>query len=96
VFEDECSFWLHYNGAYGWFHHNERNPLSMDRHSGKVHVYGAIAFRGKVSLTLFRVNMNSNLYSNLLERDHMPGVNVLYPRAWTLVQDNNSSHKAIF
>ena len=37
------SFWLNDNGHLGWFHKGLSHDLSMDKHSGKCHVWGAFS-----------------------------------------------------
>ena len=39
VFSDETSIWLFDNNHEGWFHNNSNHELSIDKHSGKIHVF---------------------------------------------------------
>ena len=88
VFVDETSFWLFENNLPGWFHEEAKNPLSFEKHSGKVH----ISCFGKVFLRTFRSNLNSTRYSEIMEMDLIPAANVLYPHGWWLAQDNSPNH----
>lgn len=93
VFEDETSFWLFENHLPGWFHKDAKNPLSVEKHSGKIHLCGGISCFGKVFVTTFRKNLNSRRYSKIMERDLIPNANRLYPYGWWLAQDNSPNHQ---
>jgi len=93
VFVDETSFWLFDNHLPGWFHKDQKNPLSVERHSGKVHMCGGISCFGKVFVTTFRNNLNSNRYSRIMRRDLIPNANRLYVYGWWLAQDKSPSHQ---
>jgi len=53
IFSDETTIWLHDNSHCGWFHNNIKQELSINRHAGKINVWGAISVRGKVGITTF-------------------------------------------
>jgi len=95
IFSDETSIWLHDNNLPGWFHKNEKNPLSIERHSGKVHLSGGISHNGKVYATVFRSNLNSTLYKDILEKNLLPNAKRLYSHSWWLAIDNSPCHKGV-
>jgi len=92
IFVDESSFWLGDDNRPGWFHKDEENPLSIERHGGKVNVCAGISCYGKVFINTFRVNMKSSRYSAILRQQLIPQANRMYPYGWWLAQDGNPSH----
>jgi len=86
-------FWLFENNLPGWFHEEAKNPLSVTKHSGKVHACGGISWFGKSFFEDFCSNLNSTRYSEIMEMDLIPAVNVLYPHGWWLAQDNSPNHQ---
>ena len=93
IFLDETTIWLHDEGMKGWFHKDQENSLSREKNSGKVNICATISTRGKVFLTTFRDNLDSRLFSEILKEDLLPNANLLYPRSWTLAEDNSTSHQ---
>jgi len=67
--------------------------LSIERHSGKVNICAAISHNGKVFISTFRENLDSLLFSEILKEDLITNANYLYPRSWTLAQDNSTCHQ---
>jgi len=93
VFSDECSFWLNDNDHEGWFHNDADNPLSMDKHSGKIHAFAAISCLGKINLFTFKDNLNSERFATILRQQLIPQANRVHPFGWVLVEDNSPCHK---
>jgi hypothetical protein len=93
VFADETSIWLNDNGHDGWFHNDHDHPLSMDKHSGKIHVWAAITIFGKLSVLTFRENLNSSGYSQILRQYLIPAANLIHPYGWVLLHDGSPCHK---
>ena len=93
IFLDETTIWLHDNGIPGWFHKDKENPLSIERHSGKVNICAAISHNGKVFTSTFRENLDSLLFSKILKEDLITNANYLYSRSWTLAQDNSTCYQ---
>ena len=93
VFTDETSIWLNDNGHDGWFHKDHDHPLSMDKHCGKIHVWGSITVFGKLSMVTFRENLNSERYSKILRENLIPAANLVHPFGWVLLQDGSPCHK---
>ena len=71
IFTDETSMWLHNNNHEGWFHCNSSQELSIDKHSGKIQVFGAINLMiGKVFLWTFQEYLKTPLMIKIL-RDRL-------------------------
>jgi transposase len=96
VFSDECSIWLNDNDKEGWFHNNISHPLSMDKHAGKVHVWAAISFLGKITLKTFRNNNNAVFYKEMMQDELQFVANYTYggPGTWVFQHDNSPIHTA--
>jgi DDE superfamily endonuclease/Transposase len=93
IFTDETSIWLNDNGHEGWFNNQNDHPLSFDKHSGKLHVWGAVTIFGKLTMRVFRDNFNSLRYLDILKNVLTPAANSLYPNGWILLQDGSPCHK---
>lgn len=67
--------------------------MSIDKHSGKVHVWGAVSMMyGKLVLVTFRQNLDSELLYRILLEDLIPEANHYYPNGWFLQMDNDSKN----
>jgi len=96
VFTDTSSIWLFDNNHQGWFHSNENNSLSVDKHSGKIHIWGAISMLyGKIAMCTFRSNLDSKLLLDILKEDLLPAAGYCYPEGWFLQMDNDSKNTSI-
>jgi hypothetical protein len=84
------------NNHEGWFHDRISHPMSLDKHAGKIHVWGSISFLGKICIRTFRENNNATVYSSLLAdgfqglADHVYGG----PGTWVFQHDNSPIHTA--
>ena len=66
VFTDEATVWLFDNNHEGWFHVNSTHELSIDKHAGKVHIFGAVnVLLGKVYCHIFLPYLNLNPMENI-------------------------------
>jgi len=93
IFTDASSIWLFDNNHQGWFHRDAKNEMSIDKHSGKVHVWGAVSMMyGKLVLVTFRQNLDSELLYRILLEDLIPEANHYYPNGWFLQMDNDSKN----
>jgi len=67
--------------------------MSIDNHSGKIHVWGAVSMTyGKIALVTFRQNLDSNLLLTILQEDLLPEANYYFPNWWVLQMDNDSKN----
>ena len=90
IFADSTSIWLFDNSHGGWFHNQSSNPLSIDKHSGKVRVWAGVSMlHGKISMTTFRENLTGDLLSAILEEEFLNAANYCYPEGWVLQMDND-------
>jgi hypothetical protein len=69
----------------------------MDKHSGKVHVWAAISFLGKVCIRVFTNNNNAAFYCSLLDMGFRYTADSMYggPGTWVYQHDNSPIHTAI-
>jgi len=79
------------NNRLGWLHNDSIHPLSVDKHSGKIQVFGAFTVFGKLCIKTFHGNMDSAMYRDIVREDLIP--NASFPYGWVLVQDKSSTHK---
>jgi len=63
----------------GWFHSNPKNKLSIEKHKGKIHVWGAINNFGNVALHVFTNTNDSSNYTDILINYLTPNANRLNP-----------------
>ena len=94
IFSDETTIWLHDNSHCGWFHNNIKQELSINRHAGKINVWGAISVRGKVGITTFTETLNAKLYRDILDEHLIDNIWNRYPTNWYFQQDDDSKHTA--
>lgn len=94
IFSDEASFWLYDNGHKGWFHKDEQNELSVDKHKGKFHAFVAMSARGRICLVTFKDNLNAEFYREILQDGVVQYANEVYPEGYWFQCDNDPKHKA--
>jgi len=82
------------NNRLGWLHNDSIHPLSVDKHSGKIQVFGAFTVFGKLCIKTFHGNMDSAMYRDIVRQDLILNASKLFPYGWVFVQDNSSTHKA--
>ena len=93
IFTDSSSVWLFDNNHQGWFHKDSKNEMSIDNHSDKIHVWGAVSMTySKITLVTFRQNLDSNLLLTILQEDLLPEANYYFPNGWVLQMDNDSKN----
>ena len=93
VFVDECTFVTHSYPKKAYQKRGRRLTYQCPKKIGKVHVWGGICTRGKVSLHIFTENLNGLLYKKILGRKLLPSMRRLYGGGkWILVQDNDPKH----
>ena len=92
IFLDECSIWFHDNNHLGWFNNKDDDPLCVDKHTGKLHVWAASSIFGKVNLFIFKENLLCLVFAHSTYSAHSL-CQLTFPYAWVLVQDNSPTHK---
>ena len=61
----------------------------------KVHVRGSIGFEGEVEIHVFTGNLIAPKFITILKESLIPAANEIYGEGqWSLVQDNDSKHRA--
>lgn len=87
IFTDESGFWLFDNNKQGWFKSGFSDPMEIESHPGKVNVWAAISAKGKVSIHVYRENLRSNNYIDILNDYLIPNADELYPNRWEFQHD---------
>ena len=67
------------------------NFARSNLHGPKVHVWGAISSRGKISLEIFTNNMTGESYTNILKKKS-PEMHMMYPEGFIFMHDNDPKH----
>ena len=95
IFTDESSVWLHDNNHEGWFHVSSSHELSIDKHCGKIQVFGAINLMvGKVFLWTFQEYLKTPLMIEILRDGLIPQGDHYFPEGWWLAHDNGPQFKS--
>jgi len=91
VFSDETTLQMFRNTMLAWS--REKKPIQpMVKHPFKVHVWGAINFKGKVGLHVFTKNLDCHLYRQILNEQLYDNANALVGGWWVFQQDNDPKH----
>ena len=95
IFSDETTFWLGKSGVARWKPKGEENLHMVSKNVPKVNVWGAISYNGIVSLKMFRENLDSILYVEILG-EKLSEMRQLYRyvSGWSYQQDNDPKHTA--
>jgi transposase len=91
VFSDEASFQLFSNKTPLWMMKKKKKTKRMPKYSPKIHVWGAISFRGTSTLGIFGRNVNSEVYCDVLH-ENLPSIEELFPDGFQFQQDNAPPH----
>lgn len=94
IFSDESTFQLGFNQNKLWLP-TGYNPQEKEIHPPKVNVYAAVGIFGPVGINVYQENMDSNLYSQILQSELIPNAKEIYDELgyeWVLVQDNARYH----
>jgi transposase len=93
VFTDESTFWLGKTGVARWKPTGDTNENMVPKNIPKLQVWGAISMNGKVTLKIFKENMDAKLYTKILE-EKFSEVKDLFRSvsAWSWQQDNDPKH----
>ena len=92
VFTDEAGFWIFDNNKFGWFKGGLSKPIINRRYPGKLNVWCGISARGKVGINIFKQNLKSDKYIDILSNNLLPHIAELYPNGWYFQQDNHPVH----
>jgi len=93
LFTDESTFWLGKSGVARWSPGQAVNENMIPKNIPKLQVWGAICSYGKISLKIFKDNMDAKIYTQILE-EKLPEVKNLFRSvsAWSWQQDNDPKH----
>lgn len=93
VFVDECTFMTYPFPKKAYQKPGQRVVYECPKKPAKLHVWGGITMRGKVTLHIFTENLTGLLYKKILWKKLLPSMRRLYGESrWVLVQDNDPKH----
>ena len=79
-FSDECTVQLEQHGRLCFRKQKQPQKLKLrPKHPQKLHIWGAISFRGTSQIILFTGNMNASCYEQILKRSLIPFIQDCYP-----------------
>jgi hypothetical protein len=95
IFSDETSFWINRSRpTHSWVCLGSDEEPRYSRnglHGPKLHVWGAISSRGRISLKIWEKNMDAELYVSILDQKKRE-MRSLYPDGFIFMQDNDPKH----
>lgn len=90
-FTDEASFWVNKSRSnYEWTN-DPSVTHGYESHGTKIHVWGAISYRGALPLHFFKQNLKGDYYIQILE-ENISEMEELYPEGFTFQHDNGPPH----
>ena len=92
VFSDEMSIWLAGGKIQLWCKGSQEAVKPRNKHSPKLHVWGAFSARGTFPLKVFRENLFGEVYTNILKECLVTQAETLYPNGWIFQEDNDPKH----
>ena len=93
IFSDECTVQLEQHGRICFRKKREPRKLKpRPKHPPKIHVWGAISFKGASQIVLFTGNMDAVRYQQILESSLVPFIQSCYPAGHRFQQDNDPKH----
>ena len=93
IFSDECTVQLEQHGRLCFRKRKQPRKLKpRPKHPPKLHIWGAISFRGASQIVMFTGNMDAPRYEQILERSLVPFIQCCYPDGHRFQQDNNPKH----
>ena len=92
VFSDEMSIWLAGGKIRLWCKGSQEAVKPRNKHSPKLHVWGAFSARGTFPLKVFRENLTGEVYTNILNECLVTQAETLYPDGWIFQEDNDPKH----
>lgn len=92
LFTNEATFWLG-NSVARWSPNQDANENMIPKYIPKIQVWGAFCWNGKVSLKIFKGNMDAKMYTEILD-ERLMEVKGLFKSvsAWSWQQDNDPKH----
>jgi transposase len=87
-FSDEMTIWKDKNSNKCWYKIGKQKIKYKNSHSIKLNVWGMINSEGEFFYFIFKENMNSDFYENILYTNLIP----LHRENYYFQQDNNKSH----
>ena len=93
IFSDECTVQLEQHGRLCFRKRKHPRKLkSRPKHPPKLHIWGAISFRGASQIVMFTGIMNAPRYEQILEQSLLPFIQGCYPAGHRFQQDNDPKH----
>ena len=88
IFSDEIGVWLNDQTGRGWF--SSASPFKPKEviSREKLNIWASISMLGKVTIHVYRENLNQYVYHRILSRYLLPAASQLYLNGFFFQQDN--------
>jgi transposase len=94
IFSDETSIWLDGAHVKRWMPAHQAYSVERRKYPPKLHVWGAISKKGIFGPTIWRENMNGELYTDILNYNWGDIEHAFrYTRGWRFQQDGDPKHR---
>ena len=93
VFSDESTFQLTRNTIKAWCK-NKRIIKPIAKHCVRLHVWGEFWSGGKLPIFIFKENMDSKCFQNILATNYLPFISQHPKQKFILQMDNDPKHKS--
>ncbi len=94
IFTDEMGIKLsEAHAPMSWGKPNKKIKVEKPKYDMRLNCWGGISINGATSLHIFKPNLTSDLYENILE-EHLPEMEELYSEDFFLQHDNLPAHKS--
>ncbi len=94
IFSDEASFWVDDCHVSRWVPHGQKYSKPREKFPPKLHVWAAISMKGVFGPTIWRENMDGELYTDILNYNWGDIQHTFrYTTNWRFQQDGDSKHR---
>ena len=92
IFADEASIWLSRGRVRMWTKKGQIRLQPTCKHTQKIHIWAAFSSVGTFPLCIFTQNLDSSLFTKILEVHLLAQAKVFHNKEWVLVMDNDPKH----
>ena len=92
ILVDEMSVWLSKGKIRMWTKKGQKRISPTTKHSPKINVWAAFCSMGVFPICIFKENMDSRLFIQIMEGYLLTQANVFFESNWRLAMDNDPKH----